>query len=163
MMTCCTSPGGRGLPSATTTSVLMKHTTLRHGASTRTNSSECRCTRSSPWRQWWEPAASWISTRTARVRAKELQGVRVWGSFRSGLEFWCLIASLEPSDLNKIHLSARNVCDYNEHKTMIKSLVVSLKFCTFFFLCYKNTVSFILSLGLTLCNMTWDLNENLMQ
>lgn len=62
------SSGGRGSPSATTTSGLTRRTTPRRGASTRMNYSACRCMRSSRWRRWWERAAFLTSTRTAKVR-----------------------------------------------------------------------------------------------
>ena len=45
------STGGRGLPLATTTSVLMRPIILHHGGSTRTNYSACRFMRSSHWKQ----------------------------------------------------------------------------------------------------------------
>ena len=60
--------GGRGLHSATITSAPMRHTTLPHGGSTRMSCSGCLCTRSSPWRPWWAPAACSTSTPSARVR-----------------------------------------------------------------------------------------------
>lgn len=65
------SSGGRGLPLATTTSVLMRRIILHHGASTRMNYSACHSMRSSRWRQWWERVVSLISTRTAKVRGNK--------------------------------------------------------------------------------------------
>lgn len=62
------SSGGRGLPSATTTSGLTRRTTLHRGASTRMNYSACRSMRSSRWRRWWGRAAFLTSTRTAKVK-----------------------------------------------------------------------------------------------
>ena len=48
----------------------MRRIILHHGVFTKTSCSVCLCTRSFPWRQWWEPAVSLIFTLTARVRKK---------------------------------------------------------------------------------------------
>lgn len=60
--------GVSDLPLATTTSVLTRHTILHRGDSTRTSYSACRSMRSSPWRQWWEPAVFSTFILTAKVK-----------------------------------------------------------------------------------------------
>lgn len=64
------------MPSGTIISARTRRIIPLRASSTTTSCSACRSTRSSPWRPWWERAASSTSTPTAKVRRTQRWGTR---------------------------------------------------------------------------------------